>query len=344
VFCGDLSCGQKLYRIKHQNDSGYTNPISWIVLEGLEVASASVDGIKGYNAENIIIRNCNIHHSAEQGILMVGSNTVLFDGNQVHENGDSSGGRNQDHGIYAAGRHWTVTNNIFYGNAAYGIQLAAYYSANSSVRDDERDGHIDDWTIANNVITYQRNRTGIVVWDGGNGGSGGNCTNVHIFNNIFFHNGEDTGSITGVRLYKDGSGGVHKNITINNNLYVGTGPFISNYANASYTESNNVNLDPLFINTDRAAYVNNNFHLQSDSPAIDAGISTDAPADDFDGNPRPQGAGFDIGVYEYLSGVSSTPTPAVASLGADAVINGDDLTAWMKSYSSINKIVIVKER
>jgi len=41
------------------------------------------------------------------------------------------------------------------------------------------------------------------------------------------------------------------------------------------------------------------FHLKKDSPAIDKGWSLDAPDDDFDGNPRPQGSAYDIGAFEF---------------------------------------------
>ena len=41
------------------------------------------------------------------------------------------------------------------------------------------------------------------------------------------------------------------------------------------------------------------FHLQSTSPAIDAGTNAFAPADDLDGVTRPVGAIVDIGPYEY---------------------------------------------
>lgn len=40
------------------------------------------------------------------------------------------------------------------------------------------------------------------------------------------------------------------------------------------------------------------YHLRSDSPAINAGTSLFAPGIDLDGKPRPQGAGVDIGCYE----------------------------------------------
>ena len=57
------------------------------------------------------------------------------------------------------------------------------------------------------------------------------------------------------------------------------------------------------------------FHLLDDSPAIDQGSPDLAPSFDFDGNPRPQGLGFDIGAFElggplFADGFESGDTSA----------------------------------
>jgi hypothetical protein len=51
-------------------------------------------------------------------------------------------------------------------------------------------------------------------------------------------------------------------------------------------------VDPKFVATDT------DFHLQSSSPAKDAGIDVGVTFD-FDGLPRPYGTKYDIGAYEY---------------------------------------------
>jgi hypothetical protein len=53
--------------------------------------------------------------------------------------------------------------------------------------------------------------------------------------------------------------------------------------------------DPLFINP-----AGGDFHLSAGSPAINAGIDVGVVTD-FDGDPRPIGASFDIGFDEFLS-------------------------------------------
>ena len=58
--------------------------------------------------------------------------------------------------------------------------------------------------------------------------------------------------------------------------------------------------DPLFVDT-----ASLDFHLQRESPCIDAGTEVGAPRFDFDGVARPQGKGVDIGAFEY-------PTPVAA--------------------------------
>ena len=68
-------------------------------------------------------------------------------------------------------------------------------------------------------------------------------------------------------------------------------------------EANSILGDLSTIFVDR---INSNLRLKSGSPAIDAGANVGI-TNDFDGNVRPQGAGYDIGAFEYV-GSPVTPT------------------------------------
>jgi hypothetical protein len=58
--------------------------------------------------------------------------------------------------------------------------------------------------------------------------------------------------------------------------------------------SNILNMDPRFVNA-----AGGDFHLMAGSPAIDAADPAATEAADFDGTMRPQGAGRDVGAFEY---------------------------------------------
>ena len=64
------------------------------------------------------------------------------------------------------------------------------------------------------------------------------------------------------------------------------------------TDKNNVNPALGSLTLDNGQYI---MPLQDGSPAIDAGIAEGAPATDQRGVARPQGAGVDIGAYEFVA-------------------------------------------
>jgi len=68
-------------------------------------------------------------------------------------------------------------------------------------------------------------------------------------------------------------------------------------------------VDPQFVNLNAGDY-----HLQSSSPCIDAGIDVGLTSD-YDGNSRPRGTGYDIGAYEYSGAAPPDTTPPAAPTG-----------------------------
>jgi hypothetical protein len=76
-------------------------------------------------------------------------------------------------------------------------------------------------------------------------------------------------------------------------------------------------VDPKLVNPAASDY-----HLQASSPAIDTGYDlTGLVSDDYDNNSRPQGAGYDIGAFEYVGGGCVLPS----DVNCDGIVNLIDL-------------------
>jgi len=166
----------------------------------------------------------------------------------------------------------TNTNNIFRNNISYG-------GYKSGIIINQSPG---TYLYFNDIDSTSSYFAGIILADGGVGFPSNNCT---VVNNIFTNNAL-------AFVAQNASGTVESN-----NLFWG------NTSNGT-TGANAVLKDPLYI--DRT---NHNFNIQSTSPAIDAGMSVTSVTTDFLGNKRPQGAGYDIGAYEYQTGTAALSPP-----------------------------------
>lgn len=191
-----------------------------------------------------------------------------------------------DHGIYLnQTRNAIIKNNIFYDlKAGWSVQAAN----NSNV------------TIINN--TMATNRPG----DGGHISLGGANNTVTIQNNVFYDPGTHACVIKDLSYWYGNppDGGIVISNNITNITYSGS-TFLTRWVNpvgtatpraASFAFSNNLEQDMKLV--DAPGY---DFHLLSDSPAIDSGSDSNSPpAVDYDGNPRPAGARYDMGAYEFI--------------------------------------------
>jgi parallel beta-helix repeat protein len=157
----------------------------------------------------------------------------------------------------------------------------------------EGGSEIDNNIIRNNILSN-------CGWYGISNGSG---TGNKIHNNV---------------IYRNEAGGIHhgdSGDTVRNNiiyLYLndGGGDF-REFGGNNIISHNLIGVDPLFVNPSGG-----DFHLQSGSPAINAGVSLSEVPQDFEGTIRPQGSAYDIGADEYGAGSSPSPTPTPLPSGS----------------------------
>jgi hypothetical protein len=325
---------------------------SYITIQNFDITRAYWDGanVNGQNSYITFIGN-HFHDIGNRfypvpagtgfGIVGVfagaGSSNVTWNGNEFNNIGRlPTPGQivlddySHDHGIYIFGGPHSITNNIFYSNTAgWGIQVSP---------------GAHDASIVNNTFQgVNPEQDGLIVlW----GSSASPNTNITIRNNIFYGGGNF--AIATWNAYQSGT-------LIDHNISFGalTGIIDTSGLSGGYSLWNNsTNTDPLFVNV--AA---NDYHLLPSSPAIDAGSSVSVPSD-FDGNPRPLGARFDIGAYEY-AGATNNPTvltsiaPNTAQQGTSVpvMITGSNLLAvtglsasgpgvTVNSYSVVNNTTV----
>ena len=143
------------------------------------------------------------------------------------------------------------------------------------------DDTISNWVVENNVVVNAHYH-GLSLY---------NATNCTLANNTAYNPAYIAGENeinTWIGFFGTSGGG---NNLVNNLMHSSTSGYNQQVTRANYTL--------YFVDTDRS---NLDLHLKAGSPAIDAGTSDSAPSDDLDDVPRPQGAGYDVGAYEYVTG------------------------------------------
>jgi len=247
-----------------------------------------------------LIRNVGGYYTSSQiGICGVyagpGQYNLVFDGNVFHDIGRTGPAdmMAHDHGLYLHSSNTTIINNLFYSLAAgWGVQTASGFS-----------GVIENNTFAFPMSTQVGQ---LMLWDT-NG-------DVMIRNNIFYEPAS-----TAITTYAFSP----KSCTIDHNIIFGPSTVISG---SGCSVSSNYFIDPKLSNA--ASY---DFSLTAGSPAIDKGVTLSGVTSDFDGTPRPQGAAYDIGAYEYISGSTSAAPPAppvISNVTASSVSTNSATITW----------------
>jgi len=271
------------------------NELVWscnATVDGVAV-EATQEAMSIANIDNFEIADNHIHHDGDllggggEGLTTKASSNGIVHHNVVHHIRNA--------GIYIGtwdlyAYNIQVYDNVSCNNTNWGIALAS-----------EANGMTENVRVFNNLV-YDNTMVGIGV-DGDPGWGIGEfhfLNKIYVYNNTISFNGwnaDGTASGLGwaIRVCVPDGGDifVRNNIVFGNSndiVYVDPAGQPTRYIG----EKNLVGVDPQFVDA-----ASRDFHLQGDSPAIDQASSVTAPTEDFDDNPRPRGAGYDIGAFEF---------------------------------------------
>jgi len=258
---------------------------------------------------NCKVIGCSIQNFAKDGIRCGGSNITLeendiLDAYAVNTNHDDAV---QVYCGYTSASNIIMRKNFVMNDTSGGTRN--YISLLEGLV--SFDDVITNFVIENNVIICGHYH-GITMHE---------ATNCTVANNTAYNPGYVAGE-NDKKTWITVSGGTG-NTVINNLMH--------SSASGSNMQVTPTNYTQFFVNTNPS---NLDLHLKAGSPAIDAGTSSGAPSVDFDGVSRPQGEGYDVGAYEYVTG-NQAP---VADAGDDQYVtdsdeNGSELVSLDGSYS-----------
>jgi len=242
--------------------------------------------LQGGGASTANLNNCLLSGNsatygagAEYGAL----NNCILTGNNAHDPFGAAVG--QAGGLYGgSATNCTFTNNaarVTGGAAAFANLVNCLVARNSAPEGGgTTGGTVVNCTIVGNTSTTSGSISGLA--GGINGSTAANC--IIVSNTASF--GDNNYN------YNFGSGG-------DSLSYCCTFPQPNNQG------PGNISVDPALVN-----YAGADYHLQSNSPCINAGLNASISAtNDLDGNPRVAGGTVDIGTYEFQAPRPSCPTP-----------------------------------
>ncbi len=336
---------------KHQSDIEVENFSATVhdwVIDGFEVANSARYGIDVRVTDSITVQNCYVHNSALTGIFLAFSDHPLIQNNETAFNGehgvyDSNSGDfpiirgNRSHDNVSCGIHMNadasqggdgiisgalVTGNVIYNNGTAGgsgincdgvqnsrIENNLLYNNHASgislYRIDAAEGAKNDTVVNNTILVAADGRWALNIQNA--------STGTTAFNNILYDANPGHGSID---ISADSLPGFTSDYNVVVSRFTTTDGntvlSLPQWQQATGQDQHSVVAAPaaLFVNP-----AGSDYHLAAGSPAIDVGTSANAPAVDIEGSPRPSGAGWDIGAYEYQQ---------AAKLGAKVLAAAED--------------------
>jgi hypothetical protein len=276
----------------------FTSHIDSLLIESNRAANSQMQhGIYVSNAcVSPVVRGNELSGNALAGLHMNGDLSqggtgvitgALVEKNVIHDNGlAGASGINCD-GVQSS----RIRNNLIYAEHASGISLYQIDAAKPST---------DDVVVNNTVVVASDGRWALNIQNGSTGST--------VLDNILLDDDPQHGSID---ISADSLMGFTSDYNIVQSPFTADGTTLVTFATwqgAGHDANSRVAAaSALFVNA-----AGGDYHLLPTAPAVGAGTTTDAPADDLDGTPR---AGQDdIGAYQQCCRADGG-----VDAGADAV-------------------------
>ncbi len=348
--------GPEITDVTISNNHTYNSVASGIIVWGIRYPYDMRDF---QNAFNIKILNNKVEKACNGGwneCITLASGIIGFEisGNEIWGSGLEVGtGPNQTQEGVNGGEGIDIKsgiqNGIIANNHLHDLYRRAIYIDAAGGTDPSQPKPImKDIEVYNNMA-HDCEGQGIAIMTEGIG----DATNIDVFNNVLYNNTEDgimyykhpwgTGSISNIRTYNNSIyGNPRYGILLNfpgstgleyyNNICYNNGTdFSADNGNGEYTAANNLyGVNPLFIDVSTG-----NFKLQNGSPAINAGTSSGAPINDFDGLGRNDVV--DIGAFEY-EGTSLSNHEVILKQEPDIYPNPVNETIFVKANKTIKTV------
>jgi hypothetical protein len=305
--------------------------------DGIKVGGAKPDDFSNpddpnqlnyYNSEYGLIENCDIYNFGEAGIDITGGDYWIVRNNSIHDSVNNRGdmpSTTKVNGIMLKNNNkGTIVekNKLFNLNTEYGVITLGGCSwdgiAKEGVNLTAKNNIMynitgpsalsveacENCSFYNNLVYNSTFSRALIIFSLSNSHEPlFKSTNTKIKNNIFYRNKVNyDGYDYQYLIYSGNSEGLESNYNIidgSKKYYDEEGTVtkyksLSDFRETGY-EKNSITEEPAFANLE-----GKDFHLSANSLGINQGTCLQGIVDDdFEGKPRPQGSGCDIGPYEF---------------------------------------------